>query len=70
MSISVSGQREPREVTELARRQVRERLQMVHGVGAVFMQGGQTRAVNVVINTDLLASYQLSIEDVRSELLS
>ena len=70
MTIGVSGRRDAREVTELARRQILELLQTVPGVGAVFMQGGQTRAVNVVVNTDRLASYGLSIEDVRAALVS
>src|SRR5262245_28193979 len=37
MTIGVSGRRDVREVTELARRQIQEQLQTVTGVGAVYL---------------------------------
>jgi HAE1 family hydrophobic/amphiphilic exporter-1 len=70
MSIGVSGRRDLREVTEIAKHQVQEQLQTVPGVGAVYLAGGRSRAVNVVVDTDRLASYGLSVEDVRLALVS
>ena len=69
VTIAVSGRRDFREVTELARKKIKERLETVPGVGAVSLVGGRTRAMNVVVDTDKLASYGLSIEDVRTALL-
>jgi HAE1 family hydrophobic/amphiphilic exporter-1 len=70
MTIGVSGRRDAREVTELAKRQIQEQLQTVPGVGSVFLTGGQMRAINVIVNTDLLSSYGLSVEDVRQALVT
>lgn len=69
MTIAVSGRRDFREVTELARKQIKERLETVPGVGSISLVGGRTRAMNIVVDTDRLAGYNLSVEDVRSALL-
>src|SRR3954452_12896670 len=69
MTIAVSGRRDFREVTELARKRIKERLETVNGVGAVTLVGGRVRAMNVVVDTDRLAGYGLSVEDVRVALV-
>ncbi|HEX8199722.1 MAG TPA: efflux RND transporter permease subunit, partial [Isosphaeraceae bacterium] len=69
LTIAVSGRRDFREVTEIARKQIKERLETVQGVGAVNLVGGRTRAMNVVVDTDRLAAFGLSIEDMRTALL-
>src|SRR5580765_2799600 len=61
ITLAVSGRRDVREVTEIAKHQIQEQLQTVSGVGAVFLSGGRSRAINVVVDTDRLASYGLSI---------
>lgn len=65
VTVGVSGKRDVREVTEIARHQIQEVLQTVPGVGAVVLSGGRTRAINVVVDPDKLASCNLSVEDVR-----
>ncbi len=70
MTIAVSGRRDFREVTELARRRIKERLETVNGVGAITMVGGRVRAMNVTVDTDRLSAYNLSVEDVRASLVS
>lgn len=65
LTIAVSGRRDFREVTEIARKQIKERIETVNGVGSVTLVGGRTRAINITVDTDKLASYNLSIEDVR-----
>jgi hydrophobic/amphiphilic exporter-1 (mainly G- bacteria), HAE1 family len=70
ITIGVSGNRDIREVTEIAKRQIQELLQTVPGVGNVFMSGGRSRAVNVRIDTDKLKAYSVSIEEVRQSLVS
>jgi len=69
ITIGVSGQRDIREVTEIARHQIQEPLQTVNGIGSVFLSGSRNRAINVRVDTDRLASYGLSIEDVRRALI-
>jgi HAE1 family hydrophobic/amphiphilic exporter-1 len=70
MTIGVSGRRDTREVTEIAKHQIQEQLQTVPGVGAVFLSGGRQRAINVFVNPDRLVAYGLSVEDVRQALLT
>jgi HAE1 family hydrophobic/amphiphilic exporter-1 len=70
ITIGISAKRDVRETTEIVKRQIQEQLQTVPGVGAVFLSGGRTRAVNVIVNTDQLASYGLSVEDVRQALIT
>ncbi len=69
MTIAISGRRDLREVTEIARRQIKERLETVAGVGAINLVGGRVRAMNVVVDTDKLAGFNLSVDDVRSALV-
>lgn len=70
ITIGVSGRRDVREVTEIAKHRIKEQLETVHGVGSVFLSGGQSRAINIIVDVDKLASYALSIEDVRLALIS
>ncbi len=68
ITISISGRRDMREITEIAKRQIQEPLQTINGVGNVFMTGGRSRAINVRVDIDRLVAYGLSIEDVRRAL--
>ncbi len=68
-TIAVSGGRNFREVTEIARKSIKEDLETVQGVGAVTLVGGQRRAVNVYVDTDKLVAYMLSADDVRQALI-
>lgn len=70
MTIAVSGRRDEREVTELAKRRIQEVLQTVPGVGSIFLSGGRSRAINVILNVDQLNAYNLSVEDVRQALVA
>lgn len=70
MTICVSGRRDVREITEIAKHKIQENLQTVNGVGAVFMTGSRTRAINVFLDADQLASYSLTVEDVRRALMT
>jgi HAE1 family hydrophobic/amphiphilic exporter-1 len=69
MTIAVSGRRPMQEITEIARKQIKENLEGISGVGAVILVGGRQRAINIYIDTDKLTSYNLSVEDVRLALM-
>lgn len=68
LTIAVSGRRDFREVTEIAKRRLKERLETVPGVGAIRLVGGRTRAMNVIVDTDKLAAHNMSVADVQSAL--
>src|SRR5918911_61954 len=66
--ISLSGERSLRELTELADKVVRPRLERIGGVGEVQIVGGVERAVNVWVDADRLAAYQIPITTVQQAL--
>jgi HAE1 family hydrophobic/amphiphilic exporter-1 len=65
MKIAVSGKRNLRELSEIARKQIKEDIESLRGVGQVIMVGRQERAVNVTVDPDRLAAYNLSIAQIK-----
>ena len=68
ITIALSGERSLRELTELADKTVRVQLERTGGVGEVRVVGGLERAINVWVDADRLAAYQLPITAVRTAL--
>ncbi|MFN2532262.1 MAG: efflux RND transporter permease subunit [Pyrinomonadaceae bacterium] len=68
VTISLSADRSLRELTELADKTVRVQLERVAGVGEVRIVGGLNRAINVWIDAERLAAYQIPITAVRQAL--
>ena len=65
LTVAVSGNRSLRELTEIAERTVKLDIERAAGVGEVRLIGGLSRAVNVWIDADRLAAYQIPITAVR-----
>ncbi len=68
LTIALSADRSLRELTELADKTVRVQLERVGGVGEVRVVGGLDRAINVWIDSERLAAYQISISQIRQAL--
>jgi HAE1 family hydrophobic/amphiphilic exporter-1 len=68
MDIVVAGARDLREVTEIARRQIKENIETIRGVGSVTMVGGLERAINIDVDTNRLSAYNISVEQVKAAL--
>ena len=68
LTIALTGDRSIRELTELADKTVRPQLERIGGVGEVRVVGGLDRAINVWIDADRLAAYQISISQIRQAL--
>jgi HAE1 family hydrophobic/amphiphilic exporter-1 len=68
ITIALSGDRSIRELTEFADKTVRVQLERVGGVGEVRVVGGLDRAINVWIDAERLAAYQIPVTAVRSAL--
>ncbi len=68
LTIALSGERSLRELTELADKTVRVQLERVGGVGEVRLVGGLERAINVWIDAERLAAYQIPIASIRQAL--
>ncbi len=71
ITIAVSGGpgRKLKEVTEIAKKLIKEDLEAVTGVGAVILVGGETRAVNVTVDPVALNGHRLTVEHVRKALV-
>ncbi len=55
-----------RTLTELADKQIARAIQSVNGVGEISITGGRAREIHVVVDLQKLASYGLSISEVRN----
>ena len=69
-TIAVSGERSVRELTEIADKQLRRALETVDGVAGVDISGGRYRQINVFLDLDKLAAYNLTPQDVERALIA
>src|SRR5437867_2078151 len=65
VSLVLAGTKTPRELFEIADRDVRDSIESVSGVGLVQVLGGQKRAINVWVDANRLAAYKIPILKVR-----
>jgi hydrophobic/amphiphilic exporter-1 (mainly G- bacteria), HAE1 family len=68
LRISISAPTSLREVTEVAKNRVKERIESVNGVGQVTMIGGQERQINVWVDPDKMRSYNITPIEVSTAL--
>jgi hydrophobic/amphiphilic exporter-1 (mainly G- bacteria), HAE1 family len=69
LTVAVAGDQPLRELTELADKVVKVQLERSYGVGEVRLVGGLNRAINIWVEADRLAAYQLPITAVRDALI-
>ena len=68
LAVAISGPSSLRELTEFAETRVKDVIATAPGVGAVTVEGGLRRAVNVIVDADRLLATGISILDVRRAL--
>jgi HAE1 family hydrophobic/amphiphilic exporter-1 len=68
MTLAVSGQRSSRELYVLADRYVKNVIESARGVAEVEIAGAADRAIQVDVDSERLAAYQLSILEIREAL--
>lgn len=69
ITVALSGPRSIRELTELADKVVKLRLERAAGVGEVLIVGGLERAINVWVDANRLTAYQIPITAIRDALV-
>src|SRR5438876_11482532 len=69
LTVAIVGNRSLRELTEIADKTVKVELERSSGVGDVRIVGGLLRAVNVWVDADRLAAYQIPITAVRDAVI-
>ncbi|HYJ92796.1 MAG TPA: efflux RND transporter permease subunit [Pyrinomonadaceae bacterium] len=68
LRIVVSAPMALREVTEIAKHKIKERVESVNGVGQISIIGGQERQINVWVDPDKLRSYNVTPAEVSNAL--
>ncbi len=68
LTLSLSGDRSLRELTELADKMVKVQIERASGVGGVTIAGGAERSINLWLDADRLAAYGLPVTAVREAL--
>ncbi|MBK7392110.1 MAG: efflux RND transporter permease subunit [Chloracidobacterium sp.] len=68
LRISISAPTSLREVTEIAKNRVKERIESVSGVGQISIIGGQERQINVWVDPDKMRSYNVTPAEVSGAL--
>jgi hydrophobic/amphiphilic exporter-1 (mainly G- bacteria), HAE1 family len=67
-SVALASNLPPTELTRIADKIVKQRIQQIEGVGQVEMIGGREREVRIEVNPAKLASYGLAVDDVAQAL--
>jgi len=70
LAIALAGEIDPRELTELADKVVKERIQRVAGVGGIDLIGGREREIRVFVDPNKLAGVGLTVQDVAQAIQS
>jgi hydrophobic/amphiphilic exporter-1 (mainly G- bacteria), HAE1 family len=70
LAVALAGEIDPRDLTELADKVVKERIQRVAGVGGVDLIGGREREFRVFVDTNKLAGVGLTVQDVSQAIQS
>ncbi len=68
LRIVVSAPTNLREVTEVAKKQIKERIESINGVGQVSIIGGRERQINVWVDPDKMRAYTVTAGEVNAAL--
>ncbi len=68
LRISVSAPRSLRDVTEVAKHKIKERIESINGVGQISIIGGADRQINVWVDPDKMRSYSITPAEVSGAL--
>jgi len=68
LQIVVSAARPLRDVTEIADKQIKQKLENIKGIGEIQLVGGLRREIRVWVDPDKMRAYDLSVTDVANAL--
>jgi HAE1 family hydrophobic/amphiphilic exporter-1 len=64
LQVAVSAPRSLRDVTLIADKEIKQKLENAHGVGQVSIVGGARREIHILVDPDRLRAYNLTVNDV------
>jgi multidrug efflux pump subunit AcrB len=62
--IAVSANKSLREVTDIADKEIKERIESINGVGNVEIIGGATREIHIWVDPDKMRAYNITVPEV------
>ncbi|MEP6704648.1 MAG: efflux RND transporter permease subunit, partial [Acidobacteriota bacterium] len=68
LRISVSAPAAVREVTEVAKEQIKKKIESINGVGQITIVGGRERQINVWVDPDKMRSYSVTPAEISAAL--
>jgi HAE1 family hydrophobic/amphiphilic exporter-1 len=66
LTLAVSGDRDPKELTEIVDRRIKQVIETVNNVGGVEFNGGRRRQIQLLLDGDRLTAYGLTADQVRN----
>src|ERR1700733_3693912 len=64
LQVAVSAPRSLRDVTLIANKQIKQKLENARGVGQITIVGGARREIHILVDPDRLRAYNLTVNDV------
>ena len=64
LRVAVSAPRSLKEVTDVADKQIKQRIESINGVGDVQIVGGRTREIEVWVDPDKMRAYNVTVAEV------
>ncbi|HKJ23346.1 MAG TPA: efflux RND transporter permease subunit, partial [Myxococcota bacterium] len=68
LAVMLAGPENIREITELADKRLKPRIERIPGVGSVSIEGGRSREIRIWIDPLRLAGHELAVDDVLAAL--
>lgn len=70
ISLALSGQRTPREITRLAEEVIKPRLEPISGVGRIEIIGGSEREIRLALDPLAMEAHGITVDDVRLSVMA
>src|SRR5688572_13972283 len=66
LTLAISGNRDPKELTEIVDRRIKQALESASGIGEVQFFGDRRRQIQLRLDANRMAAYGLTVDQVRS----
>jgi HAE1 family hydrophobic/amphiphilic exporter-1 len=66
LTLAISGSRDPKELTEIVDKRIKQVIETVNNVGGIEFNGGRRRQIQLFLDGDRLTAYGLTADQVRN----
>src|SRR6185503_15485992 len=66
LTLAISGDRDPKELTEIVDKRIKQQIETVNNVGGIEFNGGRRRQIQLLLDGDRLSAYGLTADQVRN----